>query len=53
MNIAEALNNLGVAYYNNKQYTKAKEYFDRAASAGSKIAQRNSAELTRWLNTQP
>lgn len=52
INTPEALNNMGVAYYKDKNYNRAKEYFDRAAKAGSKTAERNLAELTRWLETQ-
>lgn len=49
---AEAYNNLGVAYEKQGDYTKAAEYFKRAAHGGSAVGRANQEQLERFLKEQ-
>lgn len=50
MQTPEAWNNLGVAYVMKKDYERAREYFDWAASAGSEAASINREQLIKVMN---
>jgi len=52
INMPEAWNNLGIAYVKKNDYTSAKQYFDRAAAAGSTIGARNAEQLSKWMESQ-
>ena len=49
LNMPEALNNMGVAYAGRKDYTRAVEYFRRAANAGLDVAAENLRNIEKWL----
>lgn len=51
MNRAEAWNNLGIAYYNQKDYKKAEEYFTKAAQAGLSAGISNLNQLQQAVST--
>ncbi|HCO68272.1 MAG TPA: hypothetical protein DIT04_11030 [Dysgonomonas sp.] len=50
-NSAEKWNNLGYAYFQKGDYTKARDYFNRAYQMGLDCAANNIAELQKWENT--
>lgn len=52
INMPEAWNNLGVAYAKKGDYTRAMDYFKRAANAGNNAAKGNSDQLQLWLDAQ-
>jgi len=52
INLPEAWNNLGVAYAQRGDYQRAKQYFDRAAQAGERMAVSNAEQLNRFLEAQ-
>ena len=49
VNMPEAWNNIGYIYVKKGDYTRAAEYFKRAADAGLSTAQNNLNELNRWM----
>lgn len=50
MNTPEAWNNLGIAYAMKKDYERARQYFERAASAGLGAASINRNQIIRVIN---
>lgn len=52
INKPEAWNNLGIVYYNLKDYEKAGMYFRRAAGAGYQPAVNNVAQFDRFMQSQ-
>jgi outer membrane protein OmpA-like peptidoglycan-associated protein len=46
--IPEAWNNIGLIYARLKDYTRAREFFTRAANTGDAIARENLNQLNRW-----
>lgn len=49
INIPEAWNNLGIIYTQQRDYSKAKEFFGKAAAAGLKEAVHNQDQLSKFL----
>ena len=49
VNKPEAWNNIGYVYVKKGDYTRAAEYFRRAAAAGNAVAAKNLRELDRWM----
>ena len=49
LNTPEALNNMGVALAGKEDYTRALEYFRRAANAGLALADENLRKIEKWL----
>lgn len=52
VNKPEAWNNIGYVYVQKGDYTRAAEYFNRAADAGLASGRHNLDELNRWLEGQ-
>ena len=49
VNLPEAWNNVGYIYIQRKEYTRAEQYFRKAAEAGLPVAKENLTELNRWM----
>jgi len=49
VDMPESWNNAGYIYVKKGDYTRAAEYFKRAADAGLPVARENLNELNRWL----
>ena len=52
VNLPEAWNNMGYVYVKKGDYTRATEYFRRAADAGNAVATKNLRELNSWMESQ-
>lgn len=53
IDMPEAWNNLGIAYVKKKDYTSAKQYFDKAAASGLTTGRNNAEQLSKWIESQP